>query len=217
MPKGRDLQREIKVSNRPITLLAALSLKLDRTLSARHLEELQSGLEAAVKVASYSSRKDIETALAQPKVELVYFYCHGGRQPLPGSDAPIPFLGIGDEERLTTGDLITWSFDWESGHWADTSPLVFINGCHTAEITPEALVNFVDAFVGVYAAGVIGTEIVLEQRVANEAGKTFFYYFKNRNCSVGQALQQVRLTLLLKGNLLGLVYTPYCSADLHLA
>jgi len=217
MPKGRDVQRTIKVSNRPITLLAALSLDLDSKLSDSHLRELETKLSSTVKIVPYRSRKEIETALSQPKLELVYFYCHGGRLELPGSDSPTPFLGIGKEERLTTTDLVTWSFDWETGHWVDTSPLVFINGCHTAEITPDSLVNFVDTFVGVYAAGVIGTEIVLDQRIANEAAATFFYYFKDQKCSVGRALQQVRRTFLLKGNLLGLVYTPYCSVDLHLS
>ncbi len=217
MPKGRDVQRTIKISKRPIELLTALSLDLDSKLSENHLQELESKLSSAVKVVPYRSRKEIETALSHPQVELIYFYCHGGRAELPGSSSPTPFLGIGKDERLTTGDLVAWSFDWGTAHWVDTSPLVFINGCHTAEITPESLVNFVDTFVGVFAAGVIGTEIVLDQRIANEAGATFFYYFKDQKCSVGTALQHVRRTLLLKGNLLGLVYTSYCAVDLHLS
>ncbi|HEX6173338.1 MAG TPA: hypothetical protein VF089_04935, partial [Candidatus Binatia bacterium] len=218
MPDGRDLQIAINVANRPIELLVALSLDLDQSLSKTHIEALETDLVNIMKVVPCRSRRNIEAALAQPKLELVYFYCHGERQAVSGSNVPVPFLEIGHQEKLTTGDIISWSdSDWDKHHWLDTSPLVFINGCHTAELTPQILVNFVDAFTGVFAAGVIGTEIMLHQRVANEAGQIFFDYFKNPKCSVGEALQQVRRSLLLKGNLLGLAYTAYCSADLQLS
>jgi hypothetical protein len=218
MPSGLNLQKTINVANRPMEFLAALSLDLDQSLTDSHLKALGTKLAKIMNVLPYRSRKEIETALSKPKLEIVYFYCHGERQPVAGSNAPVPFLEIGDREQLTTGDLITWSdSDWDTEHWRHTSPLVFINGCHTAELTPQVLVNFVDTFVGVKAAGVIGTEIMLHQRVANEAAQIFFDHFKNPKCSVGRALQQMRRSLLLKGNLLGLAYTPYCSTDLKLS
>jgi hypothetical protein len=199
-----------------IDLFVALSEDLDKSLVDKHLDALTTALADVIKVIPRRSRKEIREALAAPKVELIYFYCHGLRQSV-STAAAIPVLGIGASEEFATRDLYAWESEWEKGHWQETSPLVFINGCHTAELTPEILVNFVDAFVGVYAAGVIGTEIMLHQQVANEAGQLFFDSFKNHNCSVGLALQHVRRSLLLKGNLLGLAYTPYCSADLHLS
>jgi hypothetical protein len=92
---------------------------------------------------------------------------------------------------------------------------VFINGCHTAELTPDALVSFVDIFSGLRAAGVIGTEVTLHQQIANEAAKHFLGSFLVGK-PVGEALRIMRAQFLKKGNLMGLAYTPYCSASLKL-
>jgi hypothetical protein len=128
-----------------------------------------------------------------------------------------------DFTESVVGDITAWyDSDWDASHWQETSPLVFINGCHTAELTPEVLVNFVDSFIGVYAAGVIGTEILLHQKIANEAAEELLTAVNSKDktgntVSVGEAIRLMRLHFLGKGNLLGLAYTPYCSADLKLA
>ena len=93
---------------------------------------------------------------------------------------------------------------------------MFINGCHTAEITPRTLVQFVDAFADVYAAGVIGTETTIHQQVANEMAEEFWRRLRG-GATVGRALQDGRMRLLRKGNVMGLAYTAYCSVDLHIA
>jgi hypothetical protein len=56
--------------------------------------------------------------------------------------------------------------------------------------------------------------------VANEVAQLFFEDFAKGDplhqfASVGPALHRVRQKLLRKGNLMGLAYTTYCSADLH--
>src|SRR5260370_28812379 len=125
----------------------------------------------------------------------------------------MPLLEIGEAEFIGATDLFAWSYDWdEKTHWRDTSPLVFINGCNTAEVTQSLLVNFVDNFVGQRASGVIGTEVTLHEYVAGEAALEFFVHFQEK--TVGRSLQLMRRHLLLKGNLLGLAYTPYCSSSL---
>jgi hypothetical protein len=116
----------------------------------------------------------------------------------------------------TRKDITAWSDElWGEDHWRITSPLVFINGCHTAELSPELLTNFVDTFSMVRAGGVIGTEIAVDQALAAEVAETFFRSFA-RNETVGKAIRLTRLELLRKGNLLGLCYTPYCLAELRL-
>ena len=216
MPDNRNLPTRIATSNHPPELVVGISLDLDNDLTTSHLKSIGKDLTHLTVVERYSLDL-IAKALSNPKLELVYFYCHGQRQSLAGSNAPLPYLGVGKGEILSTGDLITWDdADWDRQHWRETSPLVFINGCHTAEITPESLANFVDTFAGVYAAGVIGTEVLVHQQVAGEAGLEFLSGFQN-NKSVGKALQSMRLKFLLKGNLLGLAYTAYCSSDLQLS
>jgi hypothetical protein len=202
----------IQVTNEPTELVACLSLELNKDLTTNHLRALEL---AHFKILQCDSLKAIVTALKLP-VEIVYFYCHGGRSQLPGTGQATPYLEVGVKERFQPHDIITWRIaNWPENHWKDTSPLVFLNGCHTAELTPGLLVNFVDEFSRAYAAGVIGTEITVLQPLASEAAVQFFGYFQKNGLNVGQALQQMRLHFLMKGNLLGLAYTPYCSANLH--
>jgi hypothetical protein len=222
MPEGRALPLWIKRAHEKPQLVMGISLDLDAGLTRAHKQELERKL-STIHLVPIECLKDVESALAEDKLELVYFYCHGRRKPFPGGKLQIPYIEVGKAEGIAPADITTWhDSDWSEGHWKDTSPLVFINGCHTAELTPELLVNFVDSFIGVYAAGVIGTEILLLQQVANEAAEQVFIAInekdqKDRYLGVGEALRRMRLHFLGKGNLLGLAYTPYCSADLRLA
>jgi hypothetical protein len=75
--------------------------------------------------------------------------------------------------------------------------------------------NFVSTFVGARASGVIGTEISIDQRVASPAMSSFLELFE-RGESAGHALRSMRWKLLMLGNVMGLSYTPYCSASLRL-
>ena len=103
-------------------------------------------------------------------------------------------------------------------HWMETSPLVFINGCHTAELSPKALADFVSFFISANASGVIGTEVTVADTLAAEIGELFFSYLldKEKGGNVGMAIYRMRFDLLAKGSVMGLAYTPYCSAELHL-
>ena len=161
------------------------------------------------------SKSKCQLGLDNADLELVYFYCHGKRALLAGTRTWTPYLEVGQNEKISPSDISVWYHSWPADHWQRISPLVFINGCHTTELTPDLLVNFVDDFVGNGAAGVIGTEISLHQRIASEAAEEFFGRF-SRKASVGEAIKGMRVHLLGKGNLMGLSYTPYRSSDLRL-
>ncbi len=155
---------------------------------------------------------------------LVYFYCHGERPGVgdPGVPSAIrreqTYLGIDKNEKLTPTDISGWVVQWrrEEGRkvWDKVRPLIFINACHSAEINPDTLVSYLDAFVGTaHAAGVIGTEVRVDQRLAMDVAVEFLGRLF-QGWTVDHALHAVRLDYLASGNLLGLVYTPYCMADL---
>src|SRR5690606_3321506 len=92
---------------------------------------------------------------------------------------------------------------------------VVINGCHTVDMLTESLNNLVRAFTGdASASGVVGTEIAVETHVAAWAMELFLTALRDR--SVGEALRITRWTMLGRGNLMGLAYTPYCLANLRL-
>jgi hypothetical protein len=224
MPTGRALPIVITraAAHAKAQLVMGISLDLDAAVTRSHLDKLGEKL-GAFQLIPRSSRDEVETALGQEDLEMVYFYCHGRREPVEGTKDTTPYIEVGKKEGIAPGDITAWdTADWNEAHWRKTSPLIFINGCHTAELTPDLLVNFVDSFVGVYAAGVIGTEILLLQEVASEAAEMVLVAMNSKDpkgefIGVGHAIRQMRLHFLGKGNLLGLAYTPYCSADLKLS
>jgi len=112
-------------------------------------------------------------------------------------------------------EVNAWKAEWPEEHWSDRQPLVILNGCHTSELTPEEVLSFVTAFSDARAAGVIGLETSIEQRLAGEAIEDFLSFLRmGRN--TGEAIYCMRWELLHKGNVMGLAYTPYCSAALQL-
>lgn len=73
--------------------------------------------------------------------------------------------------------------------WTDPRPLVFVNACVSAQITPEDLVDYLGAFVGKgRAAGLIGTEVKVEQGQAMELAESFFSRLFEHGGSLEQAL-----------------------------
>src|SRR5262249_27681087 len=113
-------------------------------------------------------------------------------------------------------DIVS-SSDFNGQAWKQ-NPLVFINGCGSVGFNPAAPSGFITSFIqDRKASAVIGTEVTVWERLATEMGLTFFQQFlADKPKSAGAALTHARRKLLLKNNPLGLVYTLYGSADLHL-
>jgi hypothetical protein len=153
--------------------------------------------------------KEVQEGLKQAQ-QLCYFYCHGGSTP----DGKKPWLTVGKGDQLVPSNLSGLGLE---NYWRfnNVRPLVFINGCHTVEFTPEALSNFLPEFGTAGASGIIGTEISIYEPLAVEFGEGLIQAFLNGE-SIGKAVQKLRWQLLLKRNVLGLVYTLYCYADLKL-
>jgi hypothetical protein len=197
----------------------ARSLALDEAMTKDHLAELRTSLGSRFEIADCASRAELREALADPALPLVYFYCHGKWAELGETSLRVPYLEIGRNDAIGPNDFAAWSKDagWGERHWREVSPLVFINGCHTVELTPEGIVSFVEALAGMNAAGVVGTEISVAQEIASEVAERFYSQLAGGTAvSVGTALHRVRIDLLRKGNVTGLVYTPFCSMDLVL-
>ena len=103
----------------------------------------------------------------------------------------------------------------DAGPLEDRHPVVVLNGCHTAEMLPGTLAGFVVGLVAARAAGVIGTEVSLDQRFAGTAMELLLAAV-HAGASVGQAMRHMRWELLGRGNVMGLAYSPYCAATLAL-
>lgn len=196
---GGEMPLEIRASG-AASLVMAVS---DRLTDLKEHEQELKALPLLRFDRRRSSKPEIGTELGRQDLQVVYFYCHGGRTTRE------PYLGVGQKERIFPTELRGWKV-----RWTTCRPLVFINGCHTADLTPTDLVSFNASFSRCRAAGVIGTEISVPETLARYVARSFFEQLVARK-KVGEIIRQARLALLERYNPLGLVYTPYCSADLQ--
>lgn len=187
-----------------------------------HIDRLQYITQKRFPGASIREGSDkiaIRKLLGQD-VPLIYFYCHGMRKrDLDDTDT---YLTFGHNESLTANEFRNWLAVWMSEDnkviWDKVRPLIFINACHSLEVQSETLVSYLDAFVGsACAAGVVGTEVKVHQKLAMRAAERFFELLLEHSFSVDEAIRTIRLEYLRKGNLFGLVYTPYCWSELTIS
>jgi CHAT domain-containing protein len=213
-----DARRKIRAGPAmDVGIGATRDARLTASVLADHWKRV-GGIES-VQVLPSSPAGDV--ASVRPLLEgsaVIYFLCHGRFDPV----REMPYLGIGPDEpndryQLFPGDVQDWANDpaLEDGEWLDRNPLVLINGCHTAELEPGNILNFVTAFTYAGASGVIGTEIPVRLPLATEVAEMLLTKLARR-MAVGEALRQVRWELANRGNLLGLAYTLYGLADLRL-
>ena len=93
-------------------------------------------------------------------------------------------------------------------------PLVFINACESAELSPAFYDGFVPYFMAKGARGVVGTQCKTPALFAVEWAKRFFERFLDgararrglpRPCGASSSTQH--------GNPLGLLYAVHCDGD----
>lgn len=93
-------------------------------------------------------------------------------------------------------------------------PLVILNMCESAQITPALSDGFVHFFLDRGAAGVLGTECPMTIHFAHPFAKQLMTEIL-RGKEVGVALLEARRALLAKRNPLGLAYTFYGPVTLR--
>jgi hypothetical protein len=201
-------------------VVAETTYQVDKKALQDHVTAITKAVARLDGVVTDEARdKDKLKQLISRDLPLVYFFCHGDR---PDPDSPETYLGIGNNELVRPTDLVGWIqeafFTRQLRVWNQIRPLVFINACHSVELDPKALFNYIDVFVGGgNAAGVIGTEVKVSQPLAMEFAGTFFDQLLAPGATVATALRHARLDFLASGNIFGLNYTPYCWADLTIA
>lgn len=90
-------------------------------------------------------------------------------------------------------------------------PLVFLNMCESAQVTPSLTDSFIDFFLDRGAIGVIGTECSMSLEFAHPFAKKFLTAVLSGE-KVGHALLDARRYFLDYKNPLGLAYTLFGSA-----
>lgn len=93
-----------------------------------------------------------------------------------------------------------------------SKPLVILNMCESAQVTPSLSDSFVDFFLDRGARGVVGTECPMTVEFADVFSESLFTGLLSGQ-SVGLALLNARRKFLEMRNPLGLAYTLFGSAD----
>lgn len=183
----------------------------DPQLTQNHIQALMN--ERKDHTIECTKTSQVRQQLSGLRHDVVYFYCHGRRD--TSASRVIPIVALSKSDQIAPSLITGWGTRWASGHWIPRGPLVFLNSCMSLELLPDDLVDFADAFIGAGAAGLIGTEIAMDQRIASEVGAGLLGSL-DTGLPVGSALRTMRWTLLGKGNAMGLAYTPYCSLSLSI-
>ncbi len=201
---------EIRYQQAP-ALVVAVSTDVNFKLRPQHEARLQA-LRPGLAWHHALTRDDTMTQIKEVDSQVVYFYCHGGFD----TEEDVPYLQVGDpaaRQYITRDYLRSKLRDLPA---AKPQPLVFLNGCHTTALEPEVALDLVSGFVeNAHAAGVIGTEITINEALACTFAEECLRHFLD-GVAIGEAVRRGRLKLLQQGNPLGLVYIPYVVASLTL-
>ncbi|NLS78006.1 MAG: hypothetical protein GXY76_12170 [Chloroflexi bacterium] len=177
---------------------------------AEHRAEFE-GLGRAIPLhVTYEEDRDrVLELLRQGGKHIYYFYCHGD------PDDRVFKLALGPAQR--PGYLMAADLDpaWRARWPKQPQPLVILNACETTVLLPEISHGFLGKLRWLGACGVIGTEIKVRTELAAPFGAQLVAGLLSGR-SVGEVVLGIRHGLLRQANPLGLVYSYYSPATLHL-
>ena len=166
----------------------------------------------SVGVTSRTSSADVMHALADASTDdqIAYFYCHAESAGLGDPGGPDASALVLTDARITLADL---ALDAPTTTTLRGQPLVFINACESAELSPSFYDGFVPYFMAKGARGVIGTQCKTPALFAVEWASRFFDRFLD-GAALGEAFLDLRREFLEQhGNPLGLLYAVHCDGD----
>ncbi|WP_316167477.1 MULTISPECIES: CHAT domain-containing protein [unclassified Bradyrhizobium] len=171
----------------------------------------------SVRVTPRTTSAELVHALANENTDdqILYFYCHAQSTGLNDPGGPdSSCLVLTDDKRITLGDL---NLDAPTSKLLRGKPLVFINACESAELSPAFYDGFVPYFMAKGARGVIGTECKTPALFATAWAKRFFERFLDGE-PLGEVFLGLRQEFLKQhGNPLGLLYAVHCDGDTQIA
>jgi hypothetical protein len=180
---------------------------------------------SGVNVTEYDTRDKFLDLLSRSQnvPHIIYFYGHAvSRSPGEKDAATGIEYGLGDSYLSINGEAVTLD---EMNLYAgldldrfDSAPLVILNACESAELSPELYNGLVPYLIGRGARGVIGTEVLMPAYFAAEFAPVLLRRFAAGNTRLGDLLRDLRREYLReKRNVLPLIYALYSNAELIVA
>ena len=141
--------------------------------------------------------------------QLMYFNCHA-QAISPASDS---WLELSDGVPLTLKELEMYAGVHLSDPPFPGRPLVFINACDSAKLSPLFYSGFIPYLLMKGARGAIGTECNVPTVFATEWALMFFKRFLT-GVPLGELFLFMRQVYYYRyNNILGLLYAAYCDSD----
>ena len=168
-----------------------------------------------VQISEYHNCQDLYDLLNNPDApaNLLYFYCHAVSQ-VPGERGGVAASKL----VLSDGPVHLADLDvFAPTHRPPLkrAPLVFVNACQSAELSPYLYDGLVPYLIARGARGVLGTEVDTPALFAAEFAQELIRQFSAGEQSLGPLLLSLRRAYLLqKNNIMGLVYALYSNSDL---
>lgn len=169
-----------------------------------------------VSVREYPTVADLIGLLnGTSSAQLLYFYCHAISR-LPNE----PGGGVdGSKFVLSDGEVTLEKLLTRAGTSRGTmpqAPLVFLNACESAELSPLLYDGLVPYLINKGARGVLGTEVETPAAFAAEFASLFLPRFVSGAVTLGELLLELRQRYLTeKNNVLGLLYALYSSSEVQ--
>ncbi|SFR25383.1 hypothetical protein SAMN04488564_108348 [Lentzea waywayandensis] len=171
----------------PFEMTMAVDAGMDRGLTDRHVTELMSQISPESVSSAYVTPAELGRVLAGESMDVVHLHFREG------------FL---DAEEIARWDR---EGVWPRPHWPVRKPLV---------VGTSPMAGLVSSFVEHGASGVISPEVAVPQDMAGWVTGMVLSRLAS-GLSAGEALRQVRWEMLSRGNVMGLAYALYGSADLR--
>ena len=144
--------------------------------------------------------------------QLIYFYCHAISK-LVGEEGGV------DASRISLTDAKTNLAELKiktrsAAERLRQAPLVFLNACESAELSPFLYDGWVPFLLARGARGVLGTEVETPAFFAAEFAKEFLRRFTGGGVTLGELLRDMRVEYARdKHNIMGLLYALYSNGD----
>lgn len=210
------LQLDLELSAAPLQLgyvyNAGAGARPERQQMARRQRQVFQQLPN-VALSDYIDCRALLSLLDDPDAppHILYFYCHNVTR-----NTSDPAALYQSELALTDGAVTINDLDRLSDDRLRQAPLVFLNACGSARLKPHGSDGLVTYMIKRGARGVLGTEVEIPVYFSAEFGQELLARLITERATLGEIILQLRREFLFeRHNLLGLLYTAYCSNDLR--
>lgn len=146
--------------------------------------------------------------------QLVYFYCHATGN-LPHEAGGV----MASQISLTDGNIRLRELYIQapvSGATLQSAPLIFMNACRSARLSPYLYDGLAPYFIAKGARGIIGTEADTPAHFAAEFAQKLIERFSSGQEPLGTTFSALRRWYWdTHNNVLGLLYALYCDASIR--